>query len=231
MEHDPAAKPANAKLVGNVWLPAGEEHFVEMMTLNRKNHREVEGKLTYQYRKLEAAMKRIPPERRRVALDIGAHVGLWAMWLVKEFDRVECFEPVGQFADILPYNMRPAENYALHRCAVGDAPGFVALTINPAITGNTHVLPGRPGDTPVRTIDSFGFTNVDFIKIDVEGFELRVVQGARETLLRERPYMVLEQKGNDAKLMGEKRNAALEWCKSLGMKPEYEIGDDWFLSW
>lgn len=225
------AKVPGAKLVGNVWLPATEQHFVEMMIHNRKNHREVEGKLTYQYRKLEAAMKRIPADRRRRCLDIGAHVGLWAMWLQKEFAWVECFEPVEAFAAILPHNMTQ-DNYTLYRVACGAEEGLVAFDINPAITGNTHVnLKRADGTVPVRTIDSYDFREVDFIKIDVEGFELKVVQGARETLLRERPFMVLEQKGNDAKLMGGKKNEALDWCKGIGMVAEYEIGDDWFLHW
>lgn len=218
-----------AKKVGGVWLPETEKHFVEMMLHNSKNHREVDGKLTYQYRKLEAAMKRIPAERRRRCLDVGAHVGLWAMWLVREFAWVECFEPIEAFSSILPHNMS-ADNYTLHKLALGDQEGSVSFMVTPHNTGNSHVVEGE-GDIPVRTIDSFEFCEVDFIKIDVEGFELKVVQGAKETLLRERPFMVLEQKGNDVALMGGKRNEALEWCRGLGMKPLYEIGDDWFLSW
>lgn len=223
-------QPPHAKLVGGVWLPETEQHFVEMMTKNAKNKREVDGKLTYQYRKLEAAMKHIPQDRRRRCLDVGAHVGLWAMWLTREFEHVECFEPMPQFAAILPFNM-PRLNYTLHPEACGDADRWVAFKFEPHNTGHSHVIPGAIGGIHMRTIDSYGFEQVDFIKIDVEGFELGVVQGARETLLRCKPYMVLEQKGNDAAVMGGARNEALAWCKALGMKAEYEIGGDWFLSW
>lgn len=230
-----AASVAGAKLVGGVWLPADEGHFVEMMERNKKNHRVVDGKLTYQYRKLEDAMNRIPKSRRRVAVDVGAHVGLWAMWLVREFRFVHCIEPVPLHCDILQHNM-PTSNYDLHRVALGAEAGRVRIEFPRTVTGNAHVVPGEPNADMV-TLDSFKFDfsenhAVDFIKIDVEGFELQVVRGAKTTLLEHRPYMVLEQKGNDIKLMGGKvRNEALDWCKGIGMRAVHEIGGDWFLDW
>lgn len=229
----------NAKLVGGVWLPEDERHFVYMMLENKKAHRVVDGKATYQYRKLEAAMKNIPRERRRRCVDIGAYTGLWAMWLAKEFAFVECFEPM-PYAEILPHNM-PSDNYALHRIALGEEPGVVAMGYPDGVVGNCHVLDSAKARAcgiakevagiEMRTLDSFAFEEVDFIKIDVEGFELQVVKGAKETLLRNRPYMILEQKGNDEKFEGQKRNEALRWCQRLGMVPRWEIGGDWFLSW
>lgn len=221
----------HAKLVGGVWLPENERHFVGVMTdPTSKNCRTVDGKLTYQYFKLEAAMKRIPQARRRNAIDIGAHVGLWAMWLVREFAWVHCFEPMPQHCAILPHNM-PTQNYTLYDRALGAAHGSVSLVVPDGVTGNAHILPGRPGEVAMLPLDEYAFCDIDFIKIDVEGFELQVVQGAKDTLLRNKPFMVLEQKGNDEKLMGGKRNEALSWCQSIGMKPQYQLAGDWFLSW
>ncbi len=79
-ELDPAATAttevpmANAKLVGGVWMPATERHFVEMMRPGAKRHAIRDGKWTYQTHKLDTAMRYV--ENRRVCIDIGAHVGL-----------------------------------------------------------------------------------------------------------------------------------------------------------
>lgn len=60
--------------------------------------------------------------------------------------------------------------------------------------GSTAV--GKGGDAAeLRTIDSFGFRNVSLIKMDVEGYEDAVLAGAKETIQRERPVLLVEIQG------------------------------------
>ena len=191
-------------MVGGVWLPDNEDHFADWM-LHSKRARRVDGKATYQYHKLEAALRYQPAERRRVCLDIGAHVGLWAMWLVREFERVHAFEPVPLFAEIFPHNLGMA-NVSLHMVALGDRQDTVAITVPDGQTGGAQVSiegphPGnkyaRDGksvyrDIPMRTLDSFALDKVDFIKIDVEAMELDVIHGARATIEASRPILMVE---------------------------------------
>ncbi len=221
-------EPPHAKLVGGVWLPEGERHFVEMMLHNKKRRHVEDGKYTYQWHKIQAVLRALPADRRRVCLDIGAHVGLWAMWLVREFEHVHSFEPVAAHADIYPFNM-PSDNYTLHRCALGETEGAVRIELDPEQSGCAHV--GGPGEIPMRTLDSFGFERVDLIKIDVEGYELPVVRGATETILRCRPVMIVEQKGNDAKTYGQPRDAALGYLKGLGLREIHCIAGESILGW
>jgi hypothetical protein len=47
-------------------------------------------------------------------------------------------------------------------------------------------------EVEVRTLDAFALTDVTFIKIDVEGSERDVLEGARATIARERPPLLLE---------------------------------------
>lgn len=235
--------PPDAKRVAGVWLPASEQHFADMI-LNHSKVGLVDGKGTYQVHKLRAALAHQPAARRRVALDIGAHVGLWAMWLVKEFAHVHAVEPVPAHADILPFNVAET-NYTLHRVALGAAHGAVNITVPTHQTGGAHVKTARanPGakynvagavetwlGVPLRPLDSFGLGDVDFIKIDVEGYEQPVLEGARETILRCRPNIVIEQKGNEA-AYGQPRDAALAYLRDLGMTPLRVISGDWVMGW
>jgi FkbM family methyltransferase len=197
------------------------------MLVHDATRREVDGQLTYQYRKLERALQLLPADRRRRAVDIGAHVGLWSMQLVKHFQFVFAFEPNPVVADLWRWNVT-AKNALLRRVALGKAEATVGLKIFDGHSGHTQVC--GAGDVPMTTLDHFGFVDVDLIKIDVEGLEASVVKGAEETILRCRPVMVVEQKGEDAR-MGLKRDGALGYLQGLGMKAADCIGGDYFMVW
>jgi hypothetical protein len=57
-----------------------------------KRNAVVDGNLPYQYHKLVAAMKFV--RSFRVAINVGAHVGMWSMHLARRFDHVFAFEPI-----------------------------------------------------------------------------------------------------------------------------------------
>lgn len=195
----------------------------------------VDGKLTYQHHKLAGALKLVPKQRRRVCVDIGGHVGLWSVHLAKAFQHVHAFEPVDLHRRLFRANV-PMENVTLHACALGDMAGQVIMKTGPASSGDTHVAsvlsPMDVGDADMRTLDSFCLNEVDFIKIDTEGFELPIVQGARDTILRNRPIMVVEQKDKEAEHRGRPPKEALKYLLAIGMvelrKP---MSGDYFLGW
>lgn len=198
-----------------VLLPAGEAHFVEMMSPGQKRYATLpEGRPAYQRHKYLAALELLPAERRRVFVDVGAHVGLWAYQAERDFAAVVSFEPVARFAALYPFNMR-SDRWRLHRCALGAERGGVSLDVRETDTGCTHIA--SAGEIPLRRLDDFALPVADLVKIDVEGFELPVVQGAVETIARCRPLIVVEQKGNDAKNFGGRRGEAAAFLHSLGL--------------
>ncbi len=244
-------------LVGGVWMPKTETHLVDMMIRNPKHNRVVDGKATYQYHKLEAALRNV--KRRRIALDIGGHVGLWSMWLAREFEHVHAFEPVPEHAALFELNVDMAKA-TLHRVALGEQAGTVDIEIPAETTGNAHVAIGGKRHSGTRHVDNpdlqsvtrgvpmvklddylferwydFGGSGtppkcIDFIKIDVEGFERAVVAGAEQTIRRDRPVIVVEQKGNEDNY-GESKDAAATLLQSWGMKPIKVMAGDWILGW
>lgn len=93
-------------------------------------------------------------------------------------------------------------------CALSSAPGTSKIIIKkdnaghnyldnlhlPTRTGQIRTRPTEPPTETVqlRTLDSYGFTDVDIIKIDVEGHEFDVVLGAEQTILKYLPVVQLE---------------------------------------
>ncbi|HEF4727602.1 FkbM family methyltransferase [Burkholderia multivorans] len=140
------------------------------------------------------------------ALDIGANIGCTALALseIVGSGKVVAFEPVPRTFANLVKNVGGVDNITTHHFALGKEAGvlpmqgaegdssgaFVANQFHIANTGYFQV------NVPVRTLDeafpSLGLDRVDFIKIDVEGFELDVFEGAAETLRRFKPRVVLE---------------------------------------
>jgi hypothetical protein len=67
----------------------------------------------------------------------------------------------------------------------------------------------------VETIDSYQFQDVGFIKIDVEGYEKFVLEGAIQTIQRCRPTLQLEIVANQCRKFGYWGEDMIEWIRSL----------------
>lgn len=206
-----------------IWLPDGEEHLVAWMN---KSGGLVDGKGTYQYKKLLKALEYA--KRFRTALDIGAHVGLWSRMIAKRFQTLHAFEPVAAHRDCWAKNME-GEGGTLHACALGETPGSIQMHTAPTSSGDSWV--NGPGDIPLRRLDDFGLDDVDFIKIDCEGYELFVVRGGLETLRRCKPCIIIEQKPGHAKKFGLGQTEAIELLKAEGAVERICLAGDYILSW
>ena len=130
----------------------------------------------------------------KVFLDIGAHVGTYAWTCGKRAKHTYAFECSAKTFCFL------AANIALHgmtdkitpvRCALGPHDGTAKVFLRSTDGGGNGVKSLNASDAhlphqsiEMRTLDSFGIDNVGFVKLDVEGFEAEVLQGAVETLKR-----------------------------------------------
>ena len=138
-----------------------------------------------------------------VCIDVGANSGAVTLALAAKATqgKVFAFEPGPEFFSRLEKNvgLNPdlGSRVSLHNLGVGSAPGTLRWVEDIRSPGNAWCLADRGGtEVPVTTLDRFFQANpvhrVDFIKIDTEGMEWEILQGAKETLRRFHPVVYLE---------------------------------------
>lgn len=213
------------KLISGMWFPETDDHFPRQMA----NGPLIDGKGTYQVHKYVAA--RTYFHQRRTALDIGGHVGLWARIMAKDFEQVISFEPLRQHVECFNLNLEGVDNVSLYNIALGDKPGRLRVHMPVDNTGHAHVLPDHGEEVECRTLDSFGFEKVDFIKIDTEGFESFIVEGGEQTIKRNRPVIIVEQKPGNAERYRRGQLSAVLVLQSWGMRQLWMKAGDYLMGW
>jgi len=132
------------------------------------------------------------------AIDVGAHYGLVTFHLNSYFENVDSFEIDTKVRDHLKNNITNfyLENVTVHSCGLGEIKKEVNLIFDKVDSLITKVDP-KPhigGKHLMKTIDSFNFSNCDFIKLDIEGYEPFVIQGGESTIKRLKPVILIEDK-------------------------------------
>jgi len=176
------------------WFPDYDDHFPRMLAKSLKNDKVIR----YPWRARDAAIAAC--DQKRICIDIGANVGLWACDLVNEFQTVIAFEPVEEFRDCFKKNVK-GSNYIVESVALGRTETFIEMNIVQGNTGHSHINPTSlgKGTIPLKTLDSYNYENIDMIKIDVEGYEEEILAGAMNTILKNKPVIVVEQQKHEYK--------------------------------
>ena len=126
-------------------------------------------------------------------LDVGAHVGFWLKDLQKNFKMVYAFEPISDVRECLKKNVEK-DNYLLFDFGLGDKNEKVMVNYIPEETGNTYVSDQGNREIQIRRLDEIKLPKIDYIKIDAEGYEIKVLQGAEGLITRDEPYIHVEVK-------------------------------------
>lgn len=226
-------------LVNGLWIPKGDAQLFDGLQADVKKHKRpmIDGRVAWRYDRIAAALEFLPANRRRVAIDVGAHIGLWTRWLARDFVCTHAFEPIKRHLACLRQNLFDDYGYVeIHNCALGDVQGSIAMCGTISTSGRSHVY--DPCLTSKVTeearcfpLDFYEYEDVDFIKIDVEGYETHVLEGARKTIKANHPVIVIEQLGHEERY-GETRDGALALLKRWGMVELREnMKGDYYMGW
>ena len=161
------------------YFPDFETHFPKMLKKSVDKGLRPEYQIAVRNRSIGLCSK------RGTALDIGANVGLWSRDLVDNFAKVVAFEPVAVFRECLEKNVS-GPNFFISPLALGDHDTQATMIITEGNSGHSHLDPDTlgTGDVQVVKLDNLNMEDVDYIKIDCEGYEYRVLQGAEQTVKR-----------------------------------------------
>jgi FkbM family methyltransferase len=177
-----------------------------------------------------------------VIFDIGGHSGQYARLLARiaSRGRIYSFEPSSYSRSILNFANKAGgfDNIDVVPMGLGDAPGTLTLTTPIKSYGTFRYGLAHMGDeatngachhenVALTTIDDFvtkaGLNRLEFIKMDVEGWELRILKGGTETIQRYRPAMMIELVGKQLARAGDSLEDAWALLQSLGYHQEVFI--------
>ncbi len=215
----------------NGWYMPAKDRILEGH-MNSKNLFYKERKM-WQKDLINGLWEEISESKCRVAIDVGSHIGTWAYFLVDKFDFVHCFEPLDLHQQCWQKNIGESKNAKLYPIALGDKDGEVEMLCPEETTVaayiSEHSYTGKDkqilfNNIPITTLDSFNFSDVDLIKIDVQGHQLKVLKGAEKTILNNKPYIMIED--------DSKGNLAIEYCRDhLGMNLIFKHKGDFLMAY
>ena len=136
------------------------------------------------------------PKTDDIVFDIGAHMGFFTLKVARYVKKVVAFEPDLHNLRYLLLNIKlnKVSNVEIYRLAIGEENRMVYL--KKGFGGGRTRVTNTPTDTKVRmiTIDSFVLkTGIvpTIMKIDTEGYELNVLKGAKNTLQKFKPKLLI----------------------------------------
>jgi FkbM family methyltransferase len=160
-----------------------------------------------------------------VCFDVGANLGVYTVLFAKwagSSGQVHAFEPVDNIRRKLRLNvtLNHLRNVRINAIALGDSNGYIEMNQvkegqfrggTSCVIENDNVLSmGRDKFTRVqvemKTVDDYllenNVTQVDFVKVDIEGYELNFLKGASRLLSEHRPVVLMEHNPNRLELLG-----------------------------
>ncbi len=172
-----------------------------------------------------------------VFIDIGANVGNHTIGLCDHFLHCHAFEPDPKTFRLLRANTAQRQNITCHPIALSDQDGISTFCQDPVNTGKSHIIGKSVMQLPpeqerlieveTKQLDSEKFVSepISFVKIDVEGHELKVLRGAKKLLTTQTPMILIELLAVD---IIDGRAASLDFLEEIGYSNFYDLQSRYF---
>lgn len=164
-----------------------------------------------------------------VIIDVGANIGQTAMNFAKISEQnsmIHAFEPdpVNYSKALENLKRNPFKNIRYYNIGLGSANEELSLKINSPLNrgGNRIDRKKALGSLIIKierlddVLERENVQKVDLIKIDVEGFELEVLKGAKTTILLHKPLLYIEVDDANLQQQGTSASRLIQFIKDLG---------------
>ena len=190
----------------------------------------------YEKKELELILSSLNEEVFNFPLiDVGANIGNHSLFFSNYFKKIIAFEPQKKVFKLLEFNTSEHPNIEIFNFGLSNEKSKLQISYDKSNRGgatfkNEIIKPNHEVCDLKVFDDLYTKLHFSFIKIDVEGFENQVVLGAKETLLRNKPIIIVEQKGFSDRF-NETQFEAIDTLKSFGAKIIDQVVKDYILSW
>ena len=208
--------PIHSKDGHTYWVEEGDTLYIQRLKAGQ-----------YQRTNWEFAQTLVDDWTR--AIDVGTNNACNAIHYAKRFTTVECFEPTPLAQQLWRNTVRDnnVANVTLYPVGVGEKQYTTEIITHWKNGGHNHLAhydknPRADEErshrvkvpVQVETLDSFNFQDVGFIKVDVEGYEKFVLEGAQTLIAQSRPTIQLEIVSNQCRKFNYKAEDMIEWIRS-----------------
>ena len=146
----------------------------------------------YEQRQRNTILENLPIKHTFV--DVGANLGVWSITLMPHFEKVISYEPSSRNRECLRMNL--GTKGEIRSVALSNFNGESAFHEEIKNCGNSKLW--NEGDieglykVPVRKLDDEKIENCSLIKMDVQGYEWQVIQGAENLIETQNPWIAFE---------------------------------------
>ena len=159
-----------------------------------------------------------------ICIQAGGNVGYWPLYLSDIFKKVYTFEPDQQNYDCFLENV-DVPNVFIEQKALGHIDGVRGSLDGDLRNCGAYQIVEDGDDFEMTTVDALSLPSCGFLCLDIEGYELHALVGARDTIVEFSPVIMLEDKGLSDRY-GSKKGDVEIYLEQFGYEVVHRIHRD-----